>query len=114
MKPECRLLFSCLLAVLLSACGSRSSPTSTPAEESMPPRTTTEVPTTLPPKEPAPAYTPTPEPEIDSPTWFDDAILYEVVLTKGISQKTRVELHMTAKGRATFGEKRALTLLPSS
>ncbi|HDQ71425.1 MAG TPA: DUF3459 domain-containing protein [Chloroflexi bacterium] len=35
---------------------------------------------TIPPPDrpPAPTYTPTPEPQVDTPAWFDDAILYEV------------------------------------
>ncbi len=70
------------LLMLISAC---TTPTSTPA----PTATVAQAPasTVAPPPEPSPTptvsepaanYTPTPEPEIDTPTWFDDAILYEI------------------------------------
>ncbi len=79
MKQGYRLLLTSLLAILLlSACGPSASPTLPPTEEPLPTHTATTAPTTLPPTVPVPAYTPTPEPEIDAPAWFDDAILYEI------------------------------------
>ena len=50
--------------------------------------------------------------EEDTP-WLKDALFGDgFLLTNGISEETKVELQMTAEGRAWFGEKWQFTLVP--
>ena len=71
-----RLLSALMLLHLASAC-SAVTPTATPvpAATATPVPAPTAAPTIT---GPAAEYTPTPEPVIDTPDWFDDAILYEI------------------------------------
>lgn len=66
---------STLLALAFLMAGCAATPTAVPTET--PPPTYTPTPTSTP-VVPIAAYTPTPVPEIDTPAWFDDAILYEI------------------------------------
>lgn len=65
------------LSFLLSACQSGSKPTLTPLPPTRTsrPTATVAIPT---PTELAPDYTPTPQPQVDAPDWFANAVLYEI------------------------------------
>jgi len=71
-KTKIGLVFVILL--LASACTTQTA-TPLPTDTPEPPATPTAVPT---PAGPAADYTPTPEPEIETPAWFDDVIMYEI------------------------------------
>jgi hypothetical protein len=53
------------------------------------------------------------QPVLNDTPYLSDADLGEITLVPGVSGHTKIELQMTAEGRAWFGEKRRFSLVPS-